>query len=1067
MTQAEHFLFHDVRLPRGRGLRAWPDADWPRPADHAAARRFAADIKVLADAAGIFPMVISQAGARGLQACLGGNSPYLSDLARDDIGAFAALLENGPDRCVQDVFATCADFDPTSGREYVAAFLRRLKKRIAFICAVADLGGFWSLDDVTATLSRLAETALELALRHLMWCAHAAGQIELPHPDRPTQGCGLVVLAMGKLGARELNFSSDIDLMVLYDPMMHKHPEGVRRIFVRMTSDLVSLMEARDANGYVFRTDLRLRPDPASTPPAVTVQSAILYYESLGQTWERAAMIKARPVAGDLGVGRRFLAAIRPFVWRRTLDFALIDDIHDMKARIDRHRKAGRTDLADLSDAVLADPLASRDWLLGHNLKLGQGGIREIEFIVQAIQLVWGGREPALRDKTTFGGLKKLVGSGHLPRQEAEVLARTYRVLRDAEHRLQMRADHQTHALPDTEDGFEAFAVFMNCADGQAFALDLLPRMREARRIFERHFVTQASAGSAAQGRVLVRGPDEGQLADLLAEQGFPPTQIPEALHVLDRWSGNSLRALRSERAHALLWSFLPTLLASFGARTNPLACLRRFDTLLARQHAGVQLLSLFDHNPVLIERIASIFDASAFLANYLADTPSALEGLLESGPQDGRDVVARLHHLAEVAENIEGLVAALHPLLRGEEFRLSVALLEGRINENTAERERTTLADTIITLLKKAVEAEHVRRYGRVPGGGMAVIALGKVGSREMMPGSDLDLLMVFDHPDHVQASVVPLRNAAARAPVGALAGTQAGASNTGGGQSDNGAGATVGKARSVAVGSYYTRLAHAFVAALTAPGPEGPLYAVDMRLRPSGAAGPVAVSRPAFVRYHAQSAWTWERMALTRARIVAAPRSLRDGLRQDLCRILDGTLRQPPVPCATLCEDALTMRERLARDMPPLSIWDVKRRDGGLMEVEFIAQTLQLCAGHAAARSPVTRQALTRLAQAGLLSRQDERILVGADLFWRRLQALLRLLCGPVPPRELAEDMAPAALKILLRGMGAADLAALLEQANTLARTVRTCFDRLIGPIAAEQHAVHGVKTLQHDNP
>ncbi|MBO1323880.1 glutamine-synthetase adenylyltransferase [Acetobacter sp. TBRC 12305] len=1057
--QAEHFLFHDVRLPRGRGLRAWPDADWPRPADTQAAARFAADMQALADAAGIFPMVMAQAGARGLQACLGGNSPYLADLARDDIGAFAALLENGPDRCVQDVFAACADFDPTSGREYVAAFLRRLKKRIAFICAVADLGGFWSLDDVTATLSRLAETALELALRHLLWRAHEIGQIELPHPDRPTQGCGLVVLAMGKLGARELNFSSDIDLVVLYDPLTHKHPEAVRRVFVRMTSDLVSLMEARDANGYVFRTDLRLRPDPASTPPAVTVQSAILYYESLGQTWERAAMIKARPVAGDLGVGRRFLAAIRPFVWRRTLDFALIDDIHDMKARIDRHRKAGRTDLADLPDAVLADPLASRDWLLGHNLKLGQGGIREIEFIVQAIQLVWGGREPALRDKTTFGGLKKLVGSGHLPRQEAEVLARTYRVLRDAEHRLQMRADHQTHALPDTVEGFEAFAIFMNYADGQAFALDMLPRMREARRIFERHFVTQASAGSAAQGRVLVRGPDEGQLADLLAEQGFPPEQIAEALQVLDRWSGNGLRALRSDHAHALLWSFLPKLLASFGARTNPLACLRRFDALLARQHAGVQLLSLFDHNPGLIERIASIFDASAFLANYLADTPSALEGLLESAPQDGRDVVARLHHLAEVAENIEGLVAALHPLLRGEEFRLSVALLEGRMNENRAEQERTMLADTIVTILKKAVEDEHMRRYGRVPGGGMAVIALGKVGSREMMPGSDLDLLMVFDHPEHVQASVVAAQGAGTRR-------RSAGQSGGGAGDVAQGAAAAAGLARSVAVGAYYTRLAHAFVAALTAPGPEGPLYAVDMRLRPSGAAGPVAVSRTAFVRYHAQSAWTWERMALTRARIIAAPRTLRGRLRQDLSHILDGTLRQPPPSRATLLDDARNMRERLARDMPPLSIWDVKRRAGGLMEVEFIAQSLQLCAADPAARSTVTRHALARLAKAGLLSAPDARTLIEADMVWRRLQALLRLLCGPVPPKELEEDLAPPALKILLRGMDAPDLAALMERVNALARTVRTCFDRVIGPIAAEQHASAGVKAMRPDD-
>ncbi|MCH4093647.1 MAG: hypothetical protein LKE96_04950 [Acetobacter peroxydans] len=314
----------------------------------AAAQAFAEDMLALATQAGLPVHSLEQPGAVALLACLGGNSPYLSDLAREDVGAFIALLEQGPERCAEEAFAACEMFDTTLGRENVAAFLRKIKKRVAFLCAVADLGGFWPLEDVTATLSRLAETTLDLAVRHLLWSAHQAGQIELPHPERPTQGCGLVVLAMGKLGARELNFSSDIDLVVLYDPAVYSQPDTARRVFVRMTSDLVSLMEARDANGYVFRTDLRLRPDPSSTPPAVTVQAAILYYESLGQTWERAAMIKARPVAGDMTAGRRFMAAIRPFIWRRHLDFTLIDDIHDMKARIDRYRKAGRTDLAQL-----------------------------------------------------------------------------------------------------------------------------------------------------------------------------------------------------------------------------------------------------------------------------------------------------------------------------------------------------------------------------------------------------------------------------------------------------------------------------------------------------------------------------------------------------------------------------------------------------------------------------------------------------------------------------------------------------------------------------------------------
>ena len=453
------------------------------------------------------------------------------------------------------------------------------------------------------------------------------------------------------------------------------------------------------------------------------------------------------------------------------------------------------------------------------------------------------------------------------------------------------------------------------------------------------------------------------------------------------------------------------------------------YPALLARQHAGVQLLSLFERNPELIDRIASIFDASAFLADHLADKPSALEGLLAPEPEEGRNVVARLKMLAGEVADVEELLTTLRPLLRGEEFRLSVALLEGRISEDDAERERTLLADTIMGVIKQAVERDHVRRYGRVPGGGMAVIAMGKAGSREMMPGSDLDLLMVFDHPEDVQASQVP------------------------GKKQNNGTGLALSQPRSVAVGQYYTRLAHAFIAALTAPGPEGPLYAVDMRLRPSGAAGPVAVPRTAFVRYHTEAAWTWECMALTRARIVAAPASLRRALAHDLGRVLDGSIRAIPPTRAALLADARNMRERLARDLPASSIWDIKRRAGGLMEVEFIAQIFQLVAADPMARSPSTRLALGRLERCGVLDGADAKLLKQADFFWRRLQALLRLLCGPVPPKELEADMVPAALNILLRNMKVRTLPELMERANLLARDVRTCFEKLVGPLACTE--------------
>lgn len=1020
-------LFKDIRQTRSaRTQRIWPDAAWPAAANARSASLFREDMQQALHAQGR-EAVLAMAGTDALLDCLGGNSPYLSDLALQDAVFFAALLEKGPSVCGAEVFATLTACDITVSYDHVAQTLRIAKKRVALLCAVADLGGFWPLEDVTQTLSRLADVTLEVALRHLMWAAHQSGQIQVKDPKRPTYGCGFFVLAMGKLGARELNFSSDIDLMVLYDPSGHKQPDAVRRVFIRMTSDLVRLMEARDADGYVFRTDLRLRPDPASTPPAVSVQAAIVYYESLGQTWERAAMIKARPVAGDLALGRSFLAAIRPFVWRRHLDFALIDDIHTMKARIDHYRNTGRTGLATLSESVVADPQASMAWLLGHNLKLGQGGIREIEFIAQAMQLVWGGRDPDLREKTTFGALKKLVRLAYLPREEAEVLARTYRLLRDAEHRLQMRSDQQTHSLPEQAEAFDAFGVFMGFADGAALALDLLPRMREARRIFERHFVTQPHPADEQDQALLAVAPDNENSPVILQKLGFPQHQAADAAQVLARWQGNSLRALRSERAHALLRTLLPALLASFTARSNPLACLRRFDALLTRQHAGVQLLSLFERNPALIDRITALFDASAFLADHLADTPSALEGLLEPEPEEGRNVQARLRQLAQEVEDTEMLVTALRPLLRGEEFRLSVAVLEARMSEDEAERARTALADTIMTILKQAVEKDHIRRYGRVPGGSMAVIALGKVGSREMMPGSDLDLLLVFDHPEDQVVSQVgkAVRRVTAE-------------------------GLPLAAPRSVAVSQYYTRLAHAFIAALTAPGPEGPLYAVDMRLRPSGAAGPVAVPRRGLMQYHRDAAWTWERMALTRARIITAPVALRKAFSEDIAAILEGRTRVPSAETATILADACAMRARLARDLPATGPWDVKRRAGGLMEVEFIAQTLQLVGADKAVRDTCTRRALVKLGKAGLIEAADLRLLLQADSAWRRLQGVLRLLCGPVPPLDLEKELAPPSRAVVLRAMRVETLPDLVSQSSAMARAVRHCFNRLIGPVA-----------------
>ncbi len=990
-----------------------PDA-WPHASDQAGAEALAQAL--FAPAADGSPALPRTRAVEALLACLGGNSPFLSDLARRERGFLAQLLRQGPERATAGALGRLRTLRPDADRAAIASGLRRARRQVALAVAVADLGGLWDLERVTGTLSLLAEAALRVATAHLLWQAHAAGLLRLPHPRDPERESGFVVLAMGKLGAGELNYSSDVDLLLLYDPAAQEAVAEPGRLFVRMAAGLVGLMQTPDADGMVFRVDLRLRPDPGATPPAVSLPAAITYYESYGETWERAAMIKARPVAGDLACGERFREAIRPFVWRRHLDFAAIDDIHAMKRRIDRHAPAPAKGFG----AGAGDPVQA---LLGHDLKLGHGGIREIEFIAQTLQLVWAGREPALRDPTTLGALGRLAAAGILNRATARFLADSYRRLRSLEHRLQMQADRQTHSLPATPDGFDAFACFAGAADGTALAGSLLPELRRIRRRFARMVRRRGGSGGVRSAVGTGSGLEAGMLPEALGLASAGEAGRAQARDILRGWAGERHRALRQPRARALLDGLMPMLLPALGRQRDPLAALGRFDTLLSRQAGLVQLLSLFDRHPPLLDRVAAVLGASPALADHLAAVPGALDGLLvpESGQEADRTLRDLLDRQMRAADGVEDAIRVARGLVRGEEFRLSVAQLEGRLDVDAAGTARTALAERVIARMLDQVLADHRRRHGTVRGGGMSVVALGKAGSREMMAGSDLDLMLVYDHPEAVVAS---------------------------------GGAAAV---RPLPPSQYYARLAHALIAALSAPGAEGPLYALDMRLRPSGSTGPVAVSLPAFRRYHAEQAWTWERMALSRARVVAGPAALRRRVAAAIGEALSAPAGSGPEQLrARLCRDAVAMRARLARDLPPHGPWDVKLRAGGLMEVEFIAQVLQLTSPDPAVRHPTTRRAFHRLRRAGLLDRADAVLLIDADRFWRRLQGMLRILLGvEVPPGPMAQLPLPVA-EALLHGLRlpasepARGLDALGRQCDVVAASVRSVFTRLVGPPA-----------------
>jgi [glutamine synthetase] adenylyltransferase / [glutamine synthetase]-adenylyl-L-tyrosine phosphorylase len=970
---------------------------WPAPYDDAAADRLIERFEALGDAEA---RLLKAPGVLPMLRCLGGNSPYLAALALREPEAVRRLATSGADAAFAHSLSRLGHVSPSAKRPDVAAALREAKRAAALIAAIADIGGIWPLETVTGALSELAEATLGLAIRHLLRTAHDTGEIRLQDANRPDLNCGFVALAMGKLGASELNYSSDIDLILLYDGTAPVYAGGraadsIGGFTSRLARDLITLMEARDANGYVFRTDLRLRPDPAATPPAVSLHAALTYYESMGQNWERAAMIKARPIAGDLLLGHRFLEAIRPFVWRRGLDFAAVADIHAMKRRIDVAKKTAL--------GVAGDPVAR---IAGHNVKLGEGGIREIEFLVQTLQMVWGGRDPTLRARSTLPAMVRLVETGHLEETSRRQLQESYQFLRQVEHRIQMVNDRQTHTLPEQPDEMNRIACFMAYPDARAFADDFLRHVDIVRANYRAVFAHVPDLpGTEATGPELdFRGDDPEPAATVAALHALGYGDAKRIVGAVRRWLAGHVRALRSSRARDLMTTMVPSVLRTLGQQANPDEAFNRFDRFISALPAGVQPMSLFQHNPLLLERIAAVLGAAPMLSEHLVRYPSSLEGLLSNDEPVDADRMLR-SRLSDAAR-LEDEIQVVRRAVKERDFFLSVATLEGRLDANASGRERSALAQAALSVLVPRVLADFATRFGRVPGGALAVVAMGKAGGREMMAGSDLDLMFIYDHP----------------------------------------AGATESRgARSLPASQWFVRAVQACIAALTAQGPEGQLYELDMRLRPSGNKGPIAVSLESFKHYHEWDAWTWERMALTRARVVAGPADMRRRVNQAIA----AAIRRQQEP-EQIRANATTMRGRMARDLRPHGPWDVKLRPGGLIDIEFIAQVLQLVQVRDPAfrGSQTTHVALRRLGEAGAINKPDVRVLVDAERLWRTIQGMLRMTVGRVEvatlPHASALPLLDAAGKA---GVAAVDAEDLLRKSDDIARQVRMMFERYVG--------------------
>ncbi len=909
-----------------------------------------------ADVAALLPDLTG--GLADLIAGTAGCSPYLAGLIVREKDWLVPALDD-PEAALAAVLSALPDTPP----DQIAPMLRRAKRRVAVLAALADLAGVWPLETVTQGLTDLADAATATALTSLFAAELSRGKLPMFTEDDLATTGGITVLAMGKMGAGELNYSSDIDLICLMDEgrvSRDDYPE-VRQTYVRIIRRLTAVLSDQ-TDGYVFRTDLRLRPDASVTPVILTMDAAERYYESVGRTWERAAYIKARPCAGDMAAGDRFLRTLTPFVWRKHLDFAAIQDAHDMRLRIRDHKR-----LHGLA-------------LPGHNMKLGQGGIREIEFFTQTRQLIAGGRDPALRVRGTCDGLARLAGAGWVPPHDAATLTDHYRAHRLVEHRLQMLNDAQTHDLPTAPEGFDRLAAFMDTTT-RDLTDDLIHRLDAV------HTLTEGFFAPGQTGHQTVHA-----LPGAVPDAPAAPVGDDFGADIVARW--RSYPALRSERAVALFKRLRPEIMAHLQDAARPDEALLQFDGFLAGLPAGVQLFSLFDANPQLTRLIVDICATAPALASYLSRNSGVFDAVIGGSffadwpGATGLD--AALSRALKEAGDYEAGLTSTRRWAKEWHFRIGVHHLRGLIDAETAGSQYAQLADAVLRGIWPLVLADFTRKHGGPPGRGAALLGMGSLGAGRLNALSDLDLVLIYDD-DGVEASEGP---------------------------------------RPLATRPYYARLTQALVTALTAPMADGKLYEVDMRLRPSGRQGPVATSLTAFQDYQRSEAWTWEHLALTRARPVAGGADLMTEV-----ETFRHTLLTEKSSAPTILPDVAEMRARIAAAKPPQGDWDAKIGPGRLQDVELMAQTLALRTGSPA--RDTARQIGAGVA-GGMLSAADAGALTrAAGLFWN-LQASARLLTGGV---TTPDDLGEGGRRLILRETGAStilDLETMLKSTSDAAAAV-----------------------------
>ena len=875
------------------------------------------------------------------------HAPYLRRLARRET-AVAMALDAGDLGSAWD--KTTARVEGEAG---VASALRGAKRRLALALAVGDLSGVLPLETVTQRLSDFADRALDAAIR---------AAISERTPD--AEPAGFAALALGKHGSRELNYSSDIDPILIFDPdtLPRRAREEPVEAAVRIARRVVELLQTIDADGYVFRVDLRLRPAPEATPLALPVSAAIAYYESSALPWERAAFIRARAAAGDVALGEQFLDEIRPFVWRRAFDFGAIGEIRALSRRIRSHYEAGQR------------------FGPGYDLKRGRGGIREIEFFAQIHQLIHGGRERLLRAPATLDALTALAEAGRIDPDEAAELAAAYRLYRTVEHRLQMVEDRQTHSLPADLAALDNVALLDGRADAASLLDVLRPHVERVGSIYD--------ALDAPEDRTL---PSDGaELAAALAGAGFADTEA--AATRIAHWRGGSVRSLRSAAAQNALEAVLPGLIAALGAAPDPAAALNRFDNVVEKLPSAINLFRLLEARPQLAKLACDVFSLAPTLADMLGRRPDLIDALIDAralGPPGSVALLAAGFAGGE-GEDYQSLLDRVRREVGELRFAQGVQIVSAASDPLDVAGGYARIAEAALAALANAAIAAFEAIHGRIPDGELVILALGRFGGAALTHASDLDLVFLFTG-DHLAESdgAKPL-------------------------------GATL----------YFNRLAQRVTAALSVPTAAGPLYEIDTRLRPSGAQGLLAVSVDSFARYQRENAWTWEHMALARARIVFGSAAARLALDA----VVAQTLRSDRDP-VKLVADAAKMRADIATHKPPSGPLDVKLMPGGLVDLEFLVHVTQL--NYRIGFDPRLGVAIAQLVEAGLLPAS---LLVAHDLLTRLLVTMRLMAPSAAMP-------APAAREAIARACGMADWSALLAGLDTARQSVGEAWRAIAG--------------------